>query len=80
MDYMGMVINIGCGKAPSFEKICEPKIAQIKYIVTQEDLDEFERIKKEEPEVLVRYSEMKPLTDEPIRKSSDRVGYYITAR
>ena len=37
-DYMGMVIAIGCGKEPSFEKIREPKEARIKYIITEEDI------------------------------------------
>ena len=79
-DYMGMVISIGCGKAPSFEKIREPKVARIKYIITKDDMIEFERIKAEEPDVLVRYSEMKEVSDNPILKSADRAGYYITAR
>ncbi len=79
-DYMGMVISTGCGKAPSFERISKPKEARIKYIISKEDLAEFERIKKEEPEILVRYSEMKDVTDAPILKSADRAGYYITAK
>ncbi len=79
-DYMGMVISIGCGKAPSFEKINQPKEARIKYIITKEDLKEFERIKVEEPEILVRYSEMKQVKNVPILKSADRAGYYITAK
>lgn len=79
-DYMGMVISVGCGSAPSFEKIRAPKEARIQYIISKEDLNEFERIKREEPEVLVRYSKMKELTDAPILKSADRAGYYITAR
>ena len=79
-DYMGMVISIGCGKAPSFERIKFPKEARIKYIITQDDLNEFERIKKEEPSTLVRFSEIKKLSDSPILKSADRAGYYITVR
>lgn len=79
-DYMGMVIACGCGKEPSFEKIRETKEARIKYIITKEDLAEFERIKKEEPEVITRCSEIKELTENPILKSADRAGYYITAR
>lgn len=79
-DYMGMVISVGCGKAPSFEKIREPKEARIKYIITDEDRVEFERIKNEEPGVLVRYSDMKEVNNTPILKSADRAGYYITAR
>ena len=78
-DYMGMVISIGCGKAPSFEKISDPRKARIKYIITREDEAEFELIRRERPDVLVRYSDMKKVTDNPILKSADRAGYYITA-
>jgi biotin carboxylase len=79
-DYMGMVIACGCGKEPSFEKIREPKEARIKYIITKEDLAEFERIKREETEVITRCSDIKELSNNPILKSADRAGYYITAR
>ena len=79
-DYMGMVISIGCGNAPSFAKISDPKEAIIRYIITSEDLAEFERIKTEEPEILIRYSEITQLSDKPILKSADRAGYYIIAR
>jgi len=79
-DYMGMVIACGCGKEPSFEKINEPKEASIKYIITKEDLAEFERIKKEEPDVITRHSEIKALSDNPILKSADRTAYYIMAK
>ena len=79
-DYMGMVISICCGKRPSFDKICEPREARIKYIINQKDLDEFRRIMDEEPEILVRYSDMQGVSDKPILKSADRAGYYITAR
>ena len=78
-DYMGMVISCGCGKKPSFKKIQEPKKARIKYIISNRDYDEFLRLQQEHPEVIVRYSEMKNVTGEPILKSADRAGYYITA-
>lgn len=78
-DYMGMVIACGCGKEPSFEKIREPKEARIKYIITKEDLEEFLRIQKETPEIITRHSDIKELSDDPILKSADRAGYYITA-
>ena len=80
MDYMGMVINCGCGKAPDFSVLWKPRIAEIKYIMNQQDLDEFERIKKEEPDIIVRHSDIQPLCDKPVLKSADRAGYYITAR
>ncbi len=79
-DYMGMVISCGCGEKPSFGKIREPKEARIKYIITNEDREEFERIRAEEPAVLVRFSKMSEISDTPILKSADRAGYYIIAR
>ena len=78
-DYMGMVISCGCGERPSFEKICKPKEARIKYIITREDLEEFLKIKEEHPECITRCSEIKEVSEEPILKSADRAGYYITA-
>lgn len=78
-DYMGMVISCGCGKEPNFEKIREPREARIKYIITKEDLDEFHRIQKETPEIITRHSVIDEVTDNPILKSADRAGYYITA-
>jgi len=79
-DFMGMVINICQGKAPDFTKICKPKTAEIHYILNQADMNEFKRVIEEEPKSLWRVSEIKPLTDNPVRKSADRAGYYITVK
>lgn len=79
-DFMGMVINICQGKAPDFTKIREPKTAEIHYIITQADLDEYEHIKREKPETIWRVSEIKPVCDKPVLKSADRAGYYITVK
>ena len=80
MDFMGMVINCGCGKEPDFSVLWEPKLAEIKYIMNADDLSEYERVQKELPEIITRHSEMQPLSDKPVLKSADRAGYYITAR
>ena len=79
-DFMGMVINICQGKAPDFTKIREPKTAEIHYILTPSDLEEYERVQKEEPEMIWRASTIKPLSSKPVLKSADRAGYYITIR
>lgn len=78
-DYMGMVIACGCGKKPNFAKIREPKEARIKYIITKKDYEEYLRIKKETPEIIIRHSDIAEISDNPILKSADRAGYYITA-
>jgi biotin carboxylase len=79
-DFMGMVIDIGCGKKPNFSKIYSPREAEIHYIIDQKDLEEYNKVKNESPEIIWRKSEFKPLTNNPILKSADRVGYYITVR
>ena len=79
-DFMGMVINIGCGKAPDFTKIRKPMHAEIHYIITKKDLDEFERIKRYEPKRIWRNSTIHPISNKPVLKSADRPGYYITIK
>lgn len=79
-DYMGMVISIGCGKAPSFEKIRKPMVAENHYIMTTDDLKVFEEIKTIHPEWIWRQSDFSPISDKPVLKSADRAGYYITVR
>ena len=77
-DFLGMVINICCGKAPVFDKIRTPMIARNNYIITASDLAKFNEIKAINPEKIWRHSDIKPLTDSPVLKSADRAGYYIT--
>lgn len=77
-DFMGMVINICCGKAPCFDKIREPMIATNHYIITPDDMQQFLQTKKDHPETIWRHSEIKAISEAPILKSADRAGYYIT--
>lgn len=77
-DFMGMVINICCGKAPSFEKIRKTMIACNHYILTSEDLDEYNNLKATSPEKIWRHSIISSISEAPILKSADRAGYYIT--
>lgn len=77
-DFMGMVIDICCGRNPSFNKIREPMLACNHYVMTIEDLTEFHRLKSDEPEKIWRHSSMKAIPDSRILKSADRAGYYIT--
>ena len=37
------------------------------------------RIQKEAPEIIIRHSDIAEISDNPILKSADRAGYYITA-
>lgn len=44
-DFVRMVIQVACGQKPIFEKVCEPIKVESRFIFTQNDLDEFERLK-----------------------------------
>lgn len=79
-DFMGMVINICQGKAPNFTKIHEPKQAEIRYIMSQKDMDEYIRLLHEEKKCIWRASNMKQISNNPVLKSADRAGYYIICK
>lgn len=79
-DFMRMVIDVGCGRKPNFTKIFHPREAEIHYIINKNDVEEYNKVCKETPEIIWRRSEFKPLTDSPILKSADRAGYYITVK
>ena len=77
-DFMGMVIDICCGRSPSFRKIRTPMTACNHYVMTASDMAEFKSLMESSPEKIWRHSEMKPVSDSPVLKSADRAGYYIT--
>lgn len=77
-DFVNMVIDVACGIEPSFEKVCEPKRAEIRFIFEQDDLDDLEKIRKERPESIYRISEIEPIeAGHRVTDSSTRYGYYI---
>lgn len=77
-DFMRMVIDIGCGNPPCFDKIRRPMIATNHYLITQKDMQKFLITKNEHPETIWRHSLIKEISGAPILKSADRAGYYIT--
>ena len=79
-DYLGMTISCGCGKKPSFKRISKPMKAEIKYIISEKDYQDYLKIQKESPDIIFRQSSIKAIDGKPILKSADRAGYYIIAR
>lgn len=78
IDYVRAVIQVACGEEPdlnSNNRVCK---VESRFILTKEDIDEFERIKMEEPDRILRIVDDKHLdlvgktTD-----SSNRAGAYI---
>ena len=74
-DYVRMVIDIACGKAPDLQSRGERHRAEIRFIFNESDLSEIERIKKENPERIYCISEIEKT--EAVIDSSSRWGHYI---
>lgn len=51
-DYLKMVIDVACGKMPDFTKVCKERIAAVKFIFNDNELDYLEKIKIMHPERL----------------------------
>lgn len=76
-DFVRMVIQIACGEAPDFTKVCEPMPVESVFIFNQKDLDIFERIKKEEPDRILRVVDLDVSLLDKATDSSTRAGCYI---
>lgn len=77
-DFVDMVIDIACGKEPSFKKVCTPTPARIDFIFSPEDVKKIEKIKEENPESIYRISDIEPFDGHQVVDSSTRYGYIIT--
>ena len=78
IDYIKAVIQVACGEKPDLEPRGETCSAEVRFILTREDLREFERIKAEEPERILDIVDDSHL--DLIGKttsSADRAGCYI---
>ena len=76
-DFVKMVIQVACGEAPDFTKLCKPRAVESIFIFNQSDLEEFERLKREEPERLLQVVDMHPENIGRTTDSSNRAGCYI---
>lgn len=76
-DFVKMVIDVACGKAPDFTRVCEPHSAAVQFIFTHEDLKKYLRMKQAEPERILKEVYMDPDNIGSITDSSNRAGCYI---
>ncbi len=77
-DFVNMVIDVACGMEPSFQKVCEPKRAEVRFIFGEDDLKRLEQVKAKNPECIYRISEIEPIeSTHQVVDSSTRYGYYI---
>lgn len=76
-DFLKMVIDVALGNKPDFTKVTEPKTATIKFIFTEEDIKELDKIKQKNPEYIYYESPIEKINSHKIIDSSTRYGYYI---
>lgn len=76
-DFVKMVIQVACGEAPDFTRVQQPHPVAIRFIFTQEDLEEFQRLNREEPQRILKVVDMHPENIGKITDSSNRAGCYL---
>ncbi|MBR3249598.1 MAG: ATP-grasp domain-containing protein [Clostridia bacterium] len=78
-DFIKMVIDVAVGNEPVFEKITQPKVASIKFIFNEKDMQDFEKIQRKMPDIIYRTSKIEPIGTRKVVDSSTRFGFYIMA-
>ena len=76
-DFVKMVIQVACGEAPDFTRVCSPMAVESIFIFSQEDLNELEILKREKPEDILQIVDMHPEKIGHTTDSSNRAGCYI---
>ncbi len=80
-DFLKMLINVACGKAPYLNATGKAyKSARIDFIFTKDDLGKLEALKATSPDSIVRISNLELENLGKTTDSSTRVGYYITVK
>ena len=78
MDYMAMVIDTACGRAPDLTLKREPVNAAIRFIFTQADRQALEALQRTAPETVWRAECDEAHLSDGVTDSSNRHGYWIT--
>ncbi|OAA86949.1 ATP-grasp domain-containing protein [Clostridium ljungdahlii] len=77
VDFVRAVIQVACGEMPDLSPVCTPQPVKINFIFNYKDLYEYNRIKKEEPERLLKEVYLDEKLLDKATNSSDRAGCYI---
>lgn len=79
-DFVEMVIDVACGKEPKLVRKTEPKEAAIRFLFTEQDVEDMRAYEAEHPEEIYRISELDMSHAGQVSDSSTRIGYYITVK
>ena len=76
-DFVKMVIQVACGEEPDFTRVCQGAPVAVKFIFTQDDLNEFEQLRQSDPKRILQIVDLHPENIGKITDSSNRAGCYI---
>lgn len=72
-----MVIDVACGKKLKFERMPHYDQSYVRFILTNEDIDKYESVKKNTSFKIIRSVVKERNINHDVLNSSDRDGYYI---
>lgn len=78
-DYLKMVLDVACGKAPDLRAYRAPQSAAVRFILNETDLAKLKEIKRQCPEILYRTGGTREVSAHAVTDSSSRFGYYLAA-
>ena len=76
-DFVKMVIDVACGKAPDLSAQRKNNQAMVRFIFNEDDLCKLEWIKCHKASAIRRISEITMFDERVINDSSGRYGYYL---
>lgn len=77
VDFVKAVIDVAIGIEPEINMSTKKKSVEVRFIFTEDDLTELNRLKENEPERLIRIVDLHPENIGSITDSSNRAGCYI---
>ena len=77
VDFVKAVIQVACGEEPELNPDREPQAVEVRFIFTEKDKDEFENIKKNSPEKIIKVVDEHFELIGKTTDSSNRAGCYI---
>ena len=77
VDYVKAVIQVACGEKPDLTPVCEKKKVLSKFIINENDLDEYNELRSISPERIIRVAFLDEKAIGCTTDSSNRAGCYI---
>lgn len=78
-DFVKMVIDVACGRAPVFERVCKPRSVLVRFIMNDSDRDVLEAIRSNRPQLLYSAEEFDKSNACPTDSSSRHGAFILVA-